>query len=261
MKITPKFLIATVASLVLVIGLGVGGYYLSIRVGEMHEENVGNLADFGTKVIPIRQGADANSVTTNTEGQVQLPPTMPDEKLSPTERVIISLSQQKEKLLEELAAANRQVSELETELALAKSYLEQSTRFAPPPLEEERNQVANQIRAFLDTSSDARRFNDFQKDAMTAASASTYLDLLRQYRLAFGQTEKELIINQHLPVFAFCLGDSVQHVVNNRSEQRMLLAFLRDNDPSRIEKKLLKDLDSIKKPCLKLLSERVSALI
>ncbi len=261
MKTSPKFQIITLVSLLFVIGLGTGGYLLTVRVGEIHDENTDNLANFGTKVIPIRQGSDINSVTTNTQGQVQLPPTIPNKNLSPTEKVIISLSQQKEKLLEELAAVNHQVKKLETELVAAKNYLDNSTRFAPPPLEEERNQAASQIRAFLDTSSDAQRFDDFQKDAMTAASVATYLDLLRQYRLAFGQKEKDAILKQHLPVFAFCLGDSVPHVTNNRYEQRTLIAFLRDNDESRIEPQLLKDLDSIRKPCLKMLSERVNALI
>ncbi|WP_210396095.1 hypothetical protein [Motiliproteus sediminis] len=239
--------------------LGVGGYFLYGKVEKQHEENVNKLADFGTKVIPIKGGPEA--VTVGTEGQLQLPPDIAEKKLSPTEKIIIALSREKEQLASELTIANEKVERLERELLALRAYRTENERYAPLPLQEERIRATEVLTDFFNSSSDATRFNSFQKEVMALAAASVYLDILREYRLSFDESEKDIIVHEHLPAFGFCFGDGIIFVPNSKTEERNLLAYYKSGDETLINDRLARDLNEITAPCLKPLNERINAML
>lgn len=254
-----KVIILTAIVLVLLLVAGVGGYFLFIGVEKQHEQNVEKLADFGTKVIPIKGGAE--SVTIGTEGQLQLPPDIGDKNLSPTEKIIIALSRDKEQLALELTMAKERVERLESEVKALRAYRQENERFAPLPLNEERLRAIELLTDYFNSSPDAERFNRFQKDAMTLAAANAYLDILREYRLSFNEEQKDLIIHKHLPAYGFCFGDGIIFVPNSRGEEKTLLTFLNSGDETLLNSRLANDLDTVRSPCLKPLGERINAML
>jgi len=254
-----KLILLGAVAILLLLVAGVGGYFLFIGVEKQHEENVVKLADFGTKVIPIKGAADA--VTVGTEGQLQLPPDIGEKNLSPTEKIIIALSNDKEQLALELTMAQEKVSRLEREVQALRAYRVENERYAPLPLDEERLRAIEMLTEYFHSSKDAERFNRFQKEAMTLASANAYLEILREYRLSFDEQEKDLIIHKHLPAYGFCFGDGIVFVPNSRGEERSLLAYLKSGDESVLNARLAKDLETVQSPCLKPLGERINSLL
>jgi hypothetical protein len=246
-------------AVVLIPSLGIGGYFLYLKMDRMHEENAKSLSNFGINVIPVSQSA--NGVSIGIEGQTQLPPSIPEKKLSPTEKVIIALSNDKEALMTELNSAQQQIETLEIELALLKSYRTENERYAPGPLREERSRAIEHLSAFFEQSRDAARFSAFQKEAMTLASANIYMVILRKYRLSFDQTQKDTIIKNHLPQYGFCLGDGIPFLANNLQEQKVLLGYLKSGDVTRLSKELEEDFQAITRPCMQTLNERVNKLL
>jgi len=254
-----KVLILAAVALLLLVVVAVGGYFLFMGVEKQHQENVQKLSDFGTKVIPIKGAADA--VTVGTEGQLQLPPDIGEKNLSPTEKIIIALSKDKELLASELTAAKEKVARLEQEIIALRAYRKENERFAPLPLDEERLRAAEVLTEYFNTSTDADRFNSFQKEAMSLAAANAYRDILHEYRLSFDEQEKDLIITKHLPAYGFCFGDGIIFVPNSRSEERSLLAYLKNGDDARLNPRLTKDLETVQAPCLKPLSARINGML
>ena len=105
-----KVIVLGGVALLLLIAVAVGGYFIFVGIDKQHKENVESLADFGTKVIPIKGAAD--TITVGVEGELQLPPDIGEKNLSPTEKIIISLSKEKEELAAELTIAKEKVSKL-----------------------------------------------------------------------------------------------------------------------------------------------------
>ncbi|MCW8885620.1 MAG: hypothetical protein OQK12_10250 [Motiliproteus sp.] len=259
MTLNKKTLILASAGVVAAIVLGIGGYFLVGAMGEVHEENVGNLASFGSVVTPGASGIDGTTV--GVEGQEQVLPSIGEEKLSASDKIIISLSKEKESLVKELAQRKRKISQLELELSELQRYKDTNERFAPRLLSEEKELAISEMQKYLSESEDAERFNDFQKEAMALDSANTYLFTLRQYQLIFDEDQKQTLISKHLPAYAFCIGDSIGVVANNRGEESRLLNYFRTEDSNSISPQLQEDLNSIRTPCLRTLNERINLLL
>ncbi|OMH36235.1 hypothetical protein [Motiliproteus sp. MSK22-1] len=257
-----KKLILGAVGFILLIALGIGGYFLAVKVGQVHDENVDALAGFGSAVTPISRGADdTRSVTTGVDGQLQIPSSIGEENLAATDKIIISLSKEKEALVSELAGYRKKVAKLEQEVALLQNYKDNNERFAPRLLKDERERAIKNLASFLEQSKDADRFTEFQKEAMALESANVYLDVLKQYQLSLKEEQKDLLLSQHLPPFAFCIGDSIGIVANDRREEAMLLKYFRTNDPSPLSPSLKEDIDTIKSPCIKDLNSRINSLL
>lgn len=258
---SPRLLIGILLALILLIGLGIGGYFAFIEADKQHKKNVEELGDFGTTVIPVRGGGGEDSISIGTEGQVQLPPDIPEKDLSPTEKVIIALSREKENLFGELQDARGRIAKLERELAVLRDYRSENERYAPLPLSEERLRALEELQELLASSEDADRFDDFQKRAMALAAARAYLKILREYRLSFSEAEKDEILAEHLPAYAFCIGPELGFVPNGETERRRLLAHLEEGEKVSLDAALASDLDQVLSPCLRQLDKRIEQLL
>ncbi len=262
MALNGKSVAFAAIGVVAVIGIAIGGYFLVLKVDEVHEENVDQLASFGSVVIPMsQQQQNPDGITTGVDGQQQLPPTIGDKKLSASEKIIVSLSQEKEELVAELTSARNRIQSLETEVAMLRNYKDTNERFAPRLMEEERERAVSRLTEFLESSRDASRFSDFQKQAMAQDSANTYVKVLKQYNLSIKEEQKEKLLSQHLPPYAFCVGASLEFVANNRREEVQVLHFLRTSDTTALSISLQNDIDTIRSPCIKELDARISKLL
>ncbi|MEH6626664.1 MAG: hypothetical protein V7739_09475 [Motiliproteus sp.] len=240
--------------------LGIGGYFLAIAVEDVHEENIESLADFGSIVTPGGAPA-ADGSSTGVDGQQQLAPTFGEEKLSASDKIIISLSKEKELLVREMANLQRKIGKQTEEIALLTRYKDTNERFAPRMLHEEKERAIKELQSYLEDSKDAERFTGFQKEAMALDSANVYLTTLRKYQLVFDESQKDLLISTHLPAYAFCIGDSIGIIANSRTEEKKVLKYLRGDDNSTLSKLLMEDLQAIRSPCLHALNGRINILL
>lgn len=248
-----KKIILIVVGVFLLIGLSIGAYFLAIEVDKVHENNMKGLEGFGSVVTP-------GTTKFEEDGQTGMAPSIGVTKVSTTDKIIISLSQEKEDLLDELEEANATIADLKRQVALLINYKETNERYAPRLMTEERDFALNTIAKYLESSKDAERFNQFQKDAMVQQSANMYLDLVRRFHLNITDGQREELLTSHLPAYAFCFGDSIGFVANTSKEETRLLKYLESLDKSLISENLQHDIESINIPCLSALNERVQKL-
>ena len=255
----PKTIILSAVSVVALIIIAIAGYFISIKVEEVHKENVESLAEFGSKVVPMSHVPDGATFGL-TDGQMQLPPSLQEKKLSPTEKVILSLSRDKDLLLVEVAELKDKLDAQTNVLGELRDYKAENERFAPERLTEERIRAQGLLKEYFDNSSDVSEFSTFQQQAMNLASANLFTEIVRQYGLILYDDVKDKMI-QLLPGYGLCLGEGLPFVTNSRGEEIQLLKALADGDMSSLGGSLAEDYDSIHTPCLKQLNREVSQLL
>lgn len=256
---SPKQIIMIGVGLVVLIIAAVAGYFISIKVEKVHTENVESLADFGSKVIPMSSGPDGATYGLE-DGQVQLPPSIQEKKLSPTEKVILSLSRDKDELLVEVAELEQKLAQQSEPLKELRSYQAENERFAPQRLTEERVRAQGILKEFFDTSSDFAEFSRFQRQAIHLASANLFTEIVRSNGLILFEDVKDELIKL-LPSYGLCLGENLPFVTNNRGEELQILQALSDDGVGTLQGSLGQDFQSIHTPCAKTLNRQVDALL
>ncbi len=252
-----KWTLIAVGALLFSALLMAGGYYTYTTLSQVHDENVDQLSEFGSKVTPLNQA----HVTQGTQGQFQHPPSIMPEKLSEQERVIRALSEEKQRLLEELSAAQERVQLLEKELEQLAAYQKENERFAPRSMKEEAARAHDYLTNYLAARPEARRFSSFERRAMALGGSWIYRQMLVRYRLSFSETQKKRLLEEHLPAYTFCLGDGIPFVVNSQKERAALLDYFDSGDTARLSSTLREDLHTISSPCIEDLNNRVNQLI
>lgn len=243
----PKPIFA-ILGIVILIGLGIGGYFLVIAVNKTHEENMSSLAGFGSIVTPGTESVDNSGALT---------PTLGENKISTTDKIIISLSEEKNALASELMAAQEQITSLEAEIALLNNYKATNERYAPRLMTEERDFAVNTLTEYLDATPEAEQFSDFQLSAMIEQSANMYIDIVRRFHLKISEKDRRKLITDYLPTYAFCIGKDIGLVANSRSEQTRLLDYFKTKDSSLLANDIREDIATIEAPCLSRLNDQV----
>lgn len=251
-----KLLIIIGVALVLLIGGGIGGYFLFVKVDQVHEENTSSLETFGSFMTP------GNSLPTEGPNgeKYGTSPTIGNPNISASDKIIVSLSQEKQALIKELGAAKARIQDLEAEVALLNNYKETNERYAPRLMREERNFAIKAMSEYLAGSDDASRFGRFQQDAMIQQSANVYVDLVRRFHLSITDEQRNTLLSNYLPAYAFCIGDNIPFVANNRREEQSLLEYLKTGDSTLLPPQLLTDVETINTPCLTTLNDKVLPL-
>ncbi len=240
------------------IALGVIGILLSSKMGEVHENNKSGLESFGQVMLPGRDPQIAND-----DGTPHVEPSIAEKKLSTSEKIILSLSKEKDELLQELAESRKLIRELEAELKNLREFKETSQKFGGlMTIEDERLYAIHSISSYLMEAKDAAGFSDFQREVMATAAARAYVDILQRFQIRIQKDEKLELMMNHLPAYAFCLGHNIVYVPNNGVEQRMLVEFFDTEDKmSKLPDKLEADLRTVQTPCLDELNERTIAML
>lgn len=242
----------------LVIALAVVGILLSSKVDEVHEKNKSGLESFGQVMLPGRDLQVAND-----DGTPHVDPSIAEKRLSTSEKIILSLSKEKDALLQELSDSHKQIRKLEAELKDLREFKETSQKFGGlMTIEDERLYANHSISSYLMEAKDASAFSDFQREVMAAAAARAYVDILQRFQIRIQRDEKQQLMTNHLPAYAFCLGHNIVYVPNNGVEQKMLLEFFETEEKiSNLPDELEADLRAIQTPCLDELNERTIAML
>lgn len=230
---------------ILAAALGTGGYIAYSSMQTQHRDNLEDLEKFGFGI----SSHSPYSESVGELGALQLPATFADEELTPTQRVIYGLMQDKDRLIEENRALKEDLEKLRQQVAELQEYREINERFAPEIFDEEVRRVESELKAYLDRLPEAERFSNLRIEIMAAASAEEYRRFVQQHRLMVEDVDRDVIINRQLPGFAFCVGDAAGIATNSAGEERMVAQYLRAGDSSLMTAPLRRDLETVLKPC------------
>ncbi|WP_151703202.1 hypothetical protein [Nitrincola alkalilacustris] len=245
MQISAKKLILIIGLLVLVLAVGVAGFFVAQMVAGQQGVNRERLEQFG-----IHFATDnPNEVTVGIMGQTQLPPTFAEEKLSPGERVIRSLVQERENLLAEKQTLHRHIETLEERIRSLEADREFYSHFIPETFGEELNRVENFLNEFLNNRVEAERFGSLRKQVMAAAGRMEYKRFVEENRLILERPQREHIVHEYLTGFIFCVGDAIQLAANSIQEEREILAYFHHPEEAVLSEALRGDLDTVLTPC------------
>jgi len=226
--------------------LGGGGYFFIYPM--VIEQNEANDTTFENAGKAMGAG-DFYEETEGVLGAKQQPATFADDKLSPSQRVIRGLMDDREELIQGNKKLERRIDELIAEVKTLEDYKETNERFAPLNAAEEKSVVESMVKRFLIDSEDAVRFSNMQIEIMAAAAAKEYSLFIGRNRLMLTDEERAKMVEEHLTPYAFCVGDGVDVAANNNRELRAVSYYMRSEDASRITPILLKDLKAVLKPC------------
>lgn len=127
-----SILLLILVPLLLVIG-GTASYFAYQKMQSQHQVNLSELEKFGYEMVP----SDVYTESVGELGANQLPSTFSEKKLTPTERVIRGLMQDKENLLAEQQTFKDEIKALEQRIAELEDYKRLNQHFAPDTFAEE----------------------------------------------------------------------------------------------------------------------------
>ncbi|MCV6587829.1 MAG: hypothetical protein OIF57_02200 [Marinobacterium sp.] len=231
----------------LIIGLlGAGGYFFAYPL--LKEQAEANSKEFeGTGAVLMTN--EIYQETQGTLGAKQVPATFAEDVLSPSQRVIKGLKEDREELILDQKKLERRIDELKVEIQNLEEYKATNERFAPLNAVEEKAIVESLVKRFLIDDEDAVRFSNMQIEIMGASAANEYSTFTGRNRLILTDEERVKMVREHLLPFAFCVGDGVDIAANNNRELRAVSYLVRSGDNSQITPILLQDLNAVMKPC------------
>ena len=258
---SPKTIVFGILALIGISALGIGGYFAFIEIDEVHQQNVQDLAGFGSNVVPRSMRDDSDGVTRGlSDGNIQLPPSIKEKKLSPTEKVILSLSRDKDELQIDYIEMKQQLEHQAERLQELRAYKAENERFAPQQLIQERLSAEQRLKKLFDNIAEISEFNLFQRHAMELASANLYTDIVRQHQLILNDEARDELI-KIIPQFGLCFGEGLRFVSNNREEEQLVIKALSSNDLTLITGGLEADFNRTHTPCLKRLNREINTLL
>lgn len=253
MKTKNIVILGVIVPVVLAI-VSVGGYFAYNTMQGQHEQNLKDLEKFGFTVLP----SSTYTESTGELGTKQLPATFAQDKLTPTQKVIKGLMDDNEQLIEEQKELQKTIDALKAEIAQLNDYKKLNEHFAPLTIAEEINAVESQLKTLLVDMPDARRFSNLQLEAMSAASGNEYKKFIGGKRLILSTSERESLVKDYLPSYAFCVGDGIEIAANSPREERLITTYFRKQDSTQLSVNLKADLDTVVKPCQTALYARLS---
>ncbi|MBY4678666.1 DUF3450 domain-containing protein [Marinobacterium arenosum] len=210
-----------------------------------HEQNQVELEKFGEVVIP----RDFYSETTGNLGAKQQPATFAEDKLTPSQKVIQGLMDDRDSLIQANRELREQIDALKQQIAQLEAYKETNERFAPLNAAEEQQVVEGLMTQMLVNMEEAERFSTLQIEVMSSSAAIEYGKFIGRYRMILTEEERQALVEKYFPAYAFCVGDGVDIAANSRRELTQIAYFLRSGDDSQIPAILRQDLETVLEPC------------
>ncbi|GAA0693505.1 hypothetical protein GCM10009104_21040 [Marinobacterium maritimum] len=249
-------LLLVLIPLLLIIG-GTVSFFAYQKMQSQHQLNLAELEKFGYEMVPT----DVYTETVGELGANQLPPTFGEKKLTPTERVIRGLMQDKENLLTEQQALKDQITALQQQIAELEDYKRLNQHFAPDTFAEELAETRSILKSTLARMPESEPFDNTRLDVMAAAGTHEYRRFVSANRLMLERSHKARIIEELLPVYAFCVGNAVDLAANSRSEERLLTNWFNDPDNTRLPTALATDINKLLPACQRPLREALHATL
>lgn len=239
-----SILLLILLPLMLIIG-GTVSYFAYQKMQSQHQVNLAELEKFGFEMVP----SDIYNETVGELGANQLPPTFGEKKLTPTERVIRGLMQDKENLLAEQQVLKDQISALQQQITELEDYKRLNQHFAPDTFAEELARTKSFLKSTLARMPESEPFDNVRLDVMAAAGTREYRRFVTANRLMLDRSHKAKIIDELLPPYAFCVGNAVDLAANSRAEERLLMEWFNDPDKTRLPAALTADLNKLLPAC------------
>lgn len=241
---------------VLVILIAVAGYFIYSGLSAQHAENAEKVGGFGALIMPATETIDPND-----PASVKLAPSIGRKNLTPTQRVIATLKDERVQLLEEAIMMQQEIMDLKSQVADLENYKRTNERYAPHTFNEEVSTVHTRSKQLLATLDESKRFTRRQLTGMAAASAKEYRRFLTIHKLALEPEQIDVIVNDHLPPFAYCIGDGIDVAANNSREETLLVEYFKTDKTELMNNRLKSDLKAIVSPCQALFAKRMDYLI
>ncbi|MBQ0757924.1 MAG: hypothetical protein KBT54_12515 [Amphritea sp.] len=239
---------------VLLIILVAAGYFIFSGISEQQDENRKKVEGFGEMVIPTDSGPG------NPATDPELAPTIGQNKMSSTQRVISNMKNERVKLLDEAIEMREQITSLKAKVAELELYRTTNERYAPHSFNEEVSKVHTRMKQLLVSQEEARRFTSTQIKGMAAASAQEYRRYLTSRKLLLDPDQIDTVVTNHLPIYAYCIGDGMDIAANDRSEEQMVIEYFKTEKTELMGSRLKSDLKAIIAPCQELFAQRMSYL-
>ncbi|MET4000691.1 hypothetical protein [Marinobacterium sp. MBR-109] len=249
-----SILLLVLAPMLLAIA-AVASYFAYQKMQSQHEVNLADLEKFGYEMVP----SNTYTESTGTLGAQQLPATFAEKKLTPTERVIRGLMQDKENLLAEQDALKSEIDALKQQITELQEYKRLNQHFAPETFEDELIRTKAQLKAILARMPEADQFSNIRLEIMAAAGMQEYRRFVSANRLMLEQPQRGKIVSDHLPAFAFCVGNATDLAANSRAEERLLIDWFNQPDSTALPTALAEDLAKLLPACQKPLREQLEA--
>ncbi|MDO6452562.1 hypothetical protein Q4490_03195 [Neptunomonas phycophila] len=244
-KSSKKGLVIGIITLLAIVIAAIAGYFAYTNITQQTAINAKELEQFGYQMVASSRSFES----TGELGEKQIPSTFDEGKIPPTQKVIRGLLNDKDTLIQNNEALQQEIESLKARIADLEEYKQLNEHFAPNRLADELNEVERRVKAFLIRSSDAERFSTLQIEIMAAASAAEYKAYITRNRLMLSADQKQQVISDYLPAYAFCVGDGVDIAANSPQEERLLATYFRTDDGSILPQALAQDLSSVVAPC------------
>ncbi|WP_271270868.1 hypothetical protein [Aliamphritea hakodatensis] len=239
----------------LLILLGIGGYMLYTILTAQTAENNKSLQSFGDSVMPGDSRYDLEGEDAHLAPSIDTNP-----NLSPNQKIIAKLRSERRKMSLEIDNLQAEVITLQAQVELLEEYKRTNERYAPYSLDEEISLIHTRIKQLLAGHAETRRFNRRQIESMSAAAAQEYRRFITINKLALDQDQIDNVVNEHLPAYAFCIGNGVDIAANNKEEEQMAVEFFKTRNEALMPAGLLNDLKVVSKPCRENLYTRLAYL-
>ncbi len=239
----------------LLILLGIGGYMLYSILMAQTAENNKSLQNFGDSVMPKDSRYDLEGEDSHLAPSIDTDPNM-----SPNQKIIAKLRSERRQMGLELDNLKAEVITLQAQVELLEEYKRTNERYAPYSLDEEISLIHTRVKQLLAGHAETRRFNRRQIESMSAAAAQEYRRFITINKLALDQGQIDTVVNEHLPAYAFCIGNGVDIAANSKEEEQMAVEFFKTRNEALMPAGLLSDLKVVSKPCRENLYGRLAYL-
>ncbi|WP_299200747.1 hypothetical protein [uncultured Amphritea sp.] len=227
------------------------GYFIYTTISEQQAENRKKVENFGELVIPL------DSTVTDADILNNLAPTIAKEDMTPTQRVITTLKDERFKLLNEAEVMREQITTLQAQVTELEQYKRTNERYSPHTFDEEVSTIHTRMRQLLASQEESRRFSSTQLKGMAAAATQEYRRYLTMHKLLLDQDQIDKVVNVHLPVYAYCIGDGMDIAANNRTEELLVIEYFKTEKTELMGSRLKSDLKAIIEPCQELFAQRM----
>ncbi|UTW04229.1 hypothetical protein KDX31_04210 [Amphritea atlantica] len=253
MQLSRQKLALLIGAPLLLIIFSVAGYFTYNVISQQQEENRKKVEGFGEMVMPL------DSTATEATSDPSLAPSIANSNISPVEKVIATLKEERLKLLNEAEVMRAQITILQGKVTELEHYKRTNERYSPHTFDEEVSTIHARMRQLLASQEESKRFSSTQLTGMAAASAQEYRRYLMMHKLLLDQDQIDTVVNYHLPVFAYCIGDGMDIAANNRAEELLVLEYFKTENTDRMSSRLKSDLKAILEPCQELFTERMAS--
>lgn len=255
MKVGKTSLILLIAVPVVLASLGAAVYFFWDSLQAQHEANNQVLEKFGFEIMPVSPYTESKGVL----GQKQVPATFAEDELTPVEKVIHGLLQDRDQLLEENTALEQKVAELEEQIAALEQYKALNEQFAPETLEQEMTRTHEELKQLLRDLPEASRYSNFWIEIMATAALNEYRRFIDANRLMLDSSSRAQLIREDLVTYGFCVGNAIELAANSADEARMIARWFDDPSSTRLSDALKADLEIVLPPCRIPLRQKLSA--